>query len=159
MKQRRVDLELLRTRWLEGKTGPVIARELGCSIPYVSAMAKELGLPGRNKRQFTKALPGLEELVASGMTVELIADRLGASETTVYRRMEVLGLRRPGWADLPEKPEVVERREPVIDLSTVTGRLLATKGRWSALAEVAAAQGWTSKQAQQRYHAAVRGGA
>lgn len=159
MKQRRVDFELLRTRWLEGRTGPEIARELGCSIPYVSATAKQLGLPGRNDKPFSKEMPGLEALVASGWTVERIAEHFDAAEATVYRRMELLGLRRPGWADLPEKPAAVKRREPEIDLSTVTGRLLATKGRWSALAEVAAKQGWTSRQAQQRYHAAVRGGA
>ena len=159
MNRRKVDLELLRTRWLEGRTGPEIARELGCSIPYVSATALSLGLPRRSNKPFSHKMPGLEALVASGLTVERIAEHFDVAEATVYRRIEVLGLRRPGRADLPEKPAAVERREPEIDLSTVTGRLLATKGRWSALAEVAAAQGWTSKQAQQRYHAAVRGGA
>jgi DNA-binding CsgD family transcriptional regulator len=157
MKAKKVDLDLLRTRWMEGRAGQDIARELGCSAGHVSNTAKKIGLPRRNDKPVTKKLPGLAELVRAGKPVEWIADHFDVAESTVYRRMKQQGLRRPDWVALPEKPPAPVRAEPQIDVSTLTGQLLVTKGRWSKLAEIADRHGWTCAQVQQRYHAAVRG--
>jgi DNA-binding CsgD family transcriptional regulator len=152
----RVDPARLAELWAQGKTCQQIGDEFGCSGPHVSNLAKEQGLPRRLGGCLKKHLPELAELVASGLSVSQLAEHYDCRESTVQRHVAALGLSMPR-----EKPESVPKTatKPEPDTATLTGRLIATKGRYAALDELRRAEGWTSTQALQRYHQAARAGA
>lgn len=155
----RVDFDKLRVMWGEGKTCQQIGDELGCSAPYVSATAKQLGLPRRVGGYTRIDMALLEDMLIRGKSVADIAEHYGCGESTVYRHMEYNGI-TPPKREAPAPVEPPPRpAPPKIDTSTVTGRLIASKGRWSELDKIRQAQGWTTTQVQQRYHQAVRAGA
>jgi DNA-binding CsgD family transcriptional regulator len=160
----RVDPARLAELWAQGKTCQQIGDEFGCSAPHISNLAKLQGLPRRLGGHLKKELPGLAELVARGMTQREMAEHYNCSETTVGRHVELLGLQKPRQEPEPDAaparmrgPSAAAKPEP--DTATLTGRLLATKGRYAALDELRRAEGWTSTQALQRYHQAARAGA
>ena len=89
-----------------------------------------------------------------GLGLDRIAAALGVTKQPVVNEILARGiaLRGVALADVEEDATTAPRRE--VDESTLTGRLIATKGRWSDLSSIAAQHGWSSAKAQQEYHKA-----
>ncbi len=151
-----LDTTRFRELWHSGMTVADIGRKIGLSSGRVSSIAKELGLPRRKRVKFEITRQTIVEGLAAGHSVRNLAARVGCDELTLRRAMDRFGIAPPRGKRVPDEAPV-RRQEGVQDIpSTLTGRLIATKGRWSELEAIRKAQGWTPAQVQQRYHAARR---
>ena len=90
-----------------------------------------------------------------------LARELGCHPTTLRAHMTRYGIAPPTQKDepAPQRAPAARNRhaKPEPDTATLTGRLLATKGRYEALEAIRKAEGWTPAQAMQRFHAARAG--
>jgi transposase-like protein len=94
------------------------------------------------------------EMYRWGRGVSRIAEELGASHHAVRNELLARGITlRTKYAAGVATEAPTPKPEPV-DTTTLAGRLIATKGKWAALSQIAAAQGWSSARAQQEYHRA-----
>lgn len=143
--------------WPKHKSAQKIATATGSSYWLVRPAAKRLGL-SKTRQPFDE--DKLRALWREGLTIRAIATSMGTNINTVDRRAWLLGLPRRGrdWkhsptteAQTPPAQPLQQGPQPQLSLS---GHLIATKGKWAALMKLADKHGWTSKQAQQKYHAA-----
>ena len=149
----RLDREKLIELWKTDKSLDQIAALLKVSRFTCSRAASEIGLQPRTITRVRIDVDKLRQMVAGGLTLQKIADAFDCSDKSVVRAMAKHGISRPKVQHQDEAPRAAPQK-PQIAASDLTGRLIATKGRWSALAKIADEQRWTSAQAQQRYHAA-----
>jgi DNA-binding CsgD family transcriptional regulator len=158
---KRMDEETLADLWGKGKTRGEIAKLMGVSEWTVGQWAKRIGL---EKKRMGRPAIAFDEgrfrrLWEGNLTIEDIADRLQMSSTNVGYHARRLGLSRRGHGrrkavDMPTDRPAAPQTASQAAGTDLTGRLLATKGRWALLADVAKREGLTMTQAQQKFHAA-----
>lgn len=164
------DNDSFRALWMSNLTLVQIGQILGAHNSTVHAAAKRYGYPpkpgvsrvtaeGKTVHRWSAAEDKtLRALIQEGSTYATIAGKMGRSEATIYEHVKKLGLKRPKTVavHMGQKIRAEEADTAPVDTS-LGGRLRDTKGRYAALAEIAAAQGWTHAQVQQRYHRARLG--
>jgi lambda repressor-like predicted transcriptional regulator len=156
-KQRTVCRDTLARLHHEGHDHEQIAAIMGFSA---STIKQRLG------RMFPKVQEVVEirrqdilPLWQSGATMPELAAHFGCSETTLRNKLRHLHLPRRAW--IARQWQIIEDKpdpdKPVEEPATMTGRLLATKGRYSELAKIAEKHSLTFRQVQQQYHQARTG--
>ena len=161
MTARRVDEETLRQMVAYGKTRGEIADLMGVSEFTVWKHVRILGLGGfkMGRRGHNLDEAKFRQLWAGGFTIEGIAEKMSMSSSNVGYHAKRLNLSRRGngrrkASDMPMDAPVAPQIASQTADSGLVGQLLATKGKWASLADVAARNGLTMTQAQQRFHAA-----
>jgi DNA-binding CsgD family transcriptional regulator len=143
----------------QGKTDAEAAALLGCSVRAVAGCRQRIGIFRANNHNPRRLQRGdVLPLWLAGASLQQIADEIGCTVATLKRNVDRL--------DLPSREYVGNRwrlvgapAQPTAQPAPtdLTGRLLATKGRWAELAKVADKHGLTMAQVQQRYHKARTG--
>ncbi len=158
--QQPIDEADFKRMWANGVPVAEMAEEFGVSRGHISSTAGLLGLPPRLSRSMMLSRDQVQRAIDSGTPVAQLARDLGCHENTLRNAMARMKV---------EPPEVKRQREEAArraaetpkpqgpDLSTITGRLLATKGRWEALEVIRKERGWTPVQVQQQFHRARSG--
>lgn len=157
-----VNIKLVERLWLRGDLARSIAKQAGCSVPYVSQVVRKLGLPKRAGRKPGRAIPDCDkfrELWVNGIPTDVIAQIYGCTYPTVTRLAKEYGYperskakrrQRVNGAIITPEPD----QEPEVSIAGVAGELIASKGEYAKLAAIADRHGWTLTYAQQRYHRA-----
>lgn len=145
----------------EGKTDDEAAAIIGCTAAGIRQARRRLGIYRQTNNvpngRFTES--DIMPMWLAGTSLAEIADTLGCNVKTVRRASRRLQLPQRQYVGRtwvivgPANSEPDEKPAP----RDLTGRLIATGGKWAALAEIADAEGLTMTQIQQRYHRAVRG--
>lgn len=176
--KRKIDVEELRRLWADpDMTQVAIAAHFGCTRNAVEQQAKRLDLPPRGPAPLKIDMAEFRHMWADpDMTQVAIAAHFGCTPQTIAARAKAAGFaarpkrksgsgrqaqHRPaaGFGRLRAVPPVPVR-SAVAEPATLArdaflvGRLVATKGRYAALAEIAAEEGWTMAEAQRRWHMA-----
>lgn len=134
-----------------------IAKQTGAQEGYILEVlrAKQQGAP--TKRMGSRITPAdRDEIIAKylgGKPSTVIARETGRGTSTVLRILKDAGVTRSGTGRPVSEPPPPPA-PPAPPAAGILGHLIATKGRWSELAKIAAAQGWSSARAQQEYHRA-----
>lgn len=171
---RKIDREELKALWRDSDMTQVqMAAHFGCSRYAVGLAAKRAGLPPRPSASKKIDADQLRRMWSDpGMKLAAIAAHFGCSDSAVSQAAKAAGLpprprrasgsgRQPEQA-APKPPRLtasphVAPEGPRDDRAVLTGRLLDSKGRYTALAEIAQGQGWTMAEAQRRWHVARAG--
>jgi DNA-binding CsgD family transcriptional regulator len=145
-----------------GKTDQEAADLMGCHWATIRRLRNRLGIfrHTNNVAKFRLTREEVLPLWVAGASLQEIADTLGCTAKTVRSNTARLDLpareyRSNKWWLVAETTAPEPRPAPA--KPGITGRLIASKGKWAALAEIADEQGLTMRQVQQRYHQAVRG--
>lgn len=141
---------------IAGWTGPLAARDIAkrSNVRWenIHRRAKNLGLEVNSRSVSDTDKAKLRKLWFEPLTVQQIADELCISHAAVSKRARMLELPHRGYRHRA-KAVPPEPKPAVPEPTDLTGRLVASKG-YAALAEIAKAQGWTQRQALQRWHEA-----
>lgn len=135
----------------------VIAKQTGAQEAYILEVLRAKQQGGPTKRMDSRITPaGRAAIIAKyvgGKPSTVIARETGRGTSTILRILREAGVTRHVTgrpvAEPPPPPE-----PPAPPSAGIVGTLIASKGRWSELAKIAAAQGWSSARAQQEYHRA-----
>lgn len=157
---RRIDVseEELRHMHASGLTMAAMAEGLHIGLDALRLRMHELGLRP-NLRQPLRLTPEQGEHAATmyrqGWGTGRIALALGVKQSAVGNEIAARGIERSvtrqrAVADNPPQRQPVQ----TIDTSTLTGQLIATKGRWADLSKIGVRHGWSSARTQQEYHKA-----
>jgi len=149
--------EELRALWLNLNVAQRdIARMLHTSEAKVLLRVEAMGLQRRPRVGSRRYVPDWDAMVAdyeSGLAVRIVARKHKVDYRSLQTECDKRGVTnrfRKKRAEVPPPPPKPIPAGP--DLATETGRLLATKGKWSALAAFATALGISQPEAQRRYH-------
>ncbi|WP_386681868.1 hypothetical protein [Loktanella sp. R86503] len=157
------DTPEIRAMWDAGKPQRSIAAVLGVPDYVVSELAKRCGYPQRATRIGAKSgtfwsdedKAKAIDMRRQGCTQTEIAVAVDRSVSSVGSVLRAAGL-------TTRKPVVHRGRDlraaaPKPKDLSLGGRLRDTKGSYAMLSQIAAKQGWTQTQVQQRYHRAMAG--
>ena len=143
----------------EGRSIAEIAAVFGASPCTVKDWLRRIGV--RVAPQRLKMPADVEDRVVglyrSGSSMSQIARILGLKANAASRALRRRGvmIRQNGTGRPVRGPDPVPRDDAPPEVpTTLAGRLIATKGKWAALSQIAAQQGWSSAKAQQEYHRA-----
>jgi hypothetical protein len=175
----RINLILLRELAEQGKTETQIARLMGFEINSIRQQLRRLGLRAGGRPVSQIDVEKLRALYDSGMPVREIATTLGLAQSNIENHIRKHGFpkRRRAKANVAAEVPVAAEAETKVteeaipveaeaDVTVVgdvpappstpdlTGQVLATKGRYAALAEFAQRHNLTQTRALQLYHAA-----
>ena len=142
-----VNDDLFRADWIAGKRVCDIAREHGISETHASTYARKLGLPARDGQASRRKASDedIKALYEQGLKPTEIARETGISAKTIYGRLDRIIGAKP-------KPKPAPKPAPSKSFPPLHARILRTKGRWSALAEIAAQEGLRMAQVQRIWH-------
>jgi hypothetical protein len=161
MTRRKITRSALTELWDIGASEHDIADHFGCTRHAIRKAVERFDLPrrGPSRRDITREK--LVDMIARGLTLAQMGAECHLSHVSMRNRLSDYGLTTQRAARYRESryAETPDKRNPTPDTATLTGRLIATKGRYAALDELRRAEGWTSTQALQRYHQAARAGA
>lgn len=157
---RRIDVneDELRRLHASGMTMAAMGKELRIGMDALRLRMQELGLKP-NLRQPERLTPE-QGIVAvtmyrQGWGIARIAAAIGVKRGAVCNEIDARGIER---SLVPQKAVMEDEPPPqpvrAIDTSTLTGQLIATKGRWADLSRIGVRHGWSSARTQQEYHKA-----
>lgn len=140
----------------QGMTPAGIARRLGVVETSVRDVlcAQSLTPHRATRRQMTEQdRAQLIAMYLGGKSSPTISRETGHASSTILKVLKEAGVTRSGTGRPVSEPPPPPA-PPAPPAAGIVGHLIATKGRWSELAKIAAAQGWSSARAQQEYHRA-----
>jgi transposase len=144
-----VDIDALRADWISGMSVKAMMERHKVSNSHVYYLSRKYEFPLRDKSAKTRRVTDEDILTLhrEGMSSRHIAEAVGVSHKSVYRRLsQLVGPKAEKAAPKP-KPEAPSKAFPPLH-----ARVLRTKGRWSALAEIAAQEGLRMAQVQRIWH-------
>lgn len=176
----RINLLLLRELAGQGKTETQIARMMGFEINSIRQQLRRLGLRAAGRAVSQIDVERLRALYDSGMPVREIAATLGFAQSNIENHIRKNGFPKRRRAKAVSEAEVTVAAETEIQVAEeaaipfeadaeapvvadapappstpdLTGQVLATKGRYAALAEFAQRHNLTQTRTLQLYHAA-----
>ena len=149
----------LRALWLDlGVSQREIKQMLKCSEFIMLKRILAMGLERRPRGTARQVFVDWEPIIADyegGLSVAKVAQKHNVCRIALAKQMGIRGIvRRYGSTkrSLALPPTKPPPKAP--DLAVETSRILATKGKWAALADFAKSHGITQSEAQRRYHTA-----
>jgi hypothetical protein len=129
-----------------------IAESLNMTRPQLAWIVKKHGLPTKRKADHTSTNKIIRQRYLAGDMIKDIAADFGMHKSTIGSRIKAMGL--PSRCPRAETSTAPATRhvEPVAIPDTIEGRILATKGRYSALAQIADDEGLPLGTVMFRWH-------
>lgn len=151
-----------RQAWMDGVPVRDLARKYKVAQGTISSTAKSMGLPVRVRGHRSKIADDalFRSLWNSKQTLRQIGNVYGVTAARVSAFAKSVGL--PSRQHVPSAPPPrrakpaaeIEPEQDTPDTATLVGQLVASNGRYAALAEIAERHGLTLAETQRRYHAA-----
>lgn len=139
----------IRAHWDGPGSIPEIAEKFSVTYEHIRRRASECGFETRTLQKSLVNDTKLRALWHTPMTITAIAQAIGSSRSAVDSRSRVLHLGPK--RSMPPPPAPPQPQVEVLAPLTAIGRLLATKGRYSAVAAWAAENEMTAGQAHAKW--------